>query len=628
MAASVLAWASPGQEPPSGEPQPADAADTPAAEEPQAKKHVVVEGQVIDSVGAGHEGVVVSVRRKAKEGGEGELIGTATTDELGDFKVTAAEPIRGDVVVTFSKPMYATLVREVHVGESEWPEFLAEQLGGNVVVIGRVIDALTNKPVAGAPVTLQASYDELEAKTDDNGQFTIKGASPGPGELIVEAKGYGREMQLVRHLEDFGEIVVRVKPERILHLKTVDDVGKPIAGVAVECYDQRRDDFRTYVTDKQGSVTMRGIHFDAAVLSLRLTHEEYVSSEGFDRDVETPEDKTESTHELVMQRAGTIAGRATAAGSGQPLNGARVMTGVEYSDLSPRDWADYQGNFTIRGVKPGRAMVTVHLADYAPELKTVEVKAGETTRLEVQLREGAVLRGIVKTETGKPVAGASVDTTKWRGHATLGLRAIADENGDFILNSAPHDEFEVTVSVRGIGRVASVVKAGGDAPVEFILPDAPLGVSGDTPTIVRVGDTAPTLSMTTLEGQPIKLADFKGKTVLLDFWATWCSPCISDLPHLLEVYDKFGKRKDLVIIGVSLDLDEKVLRDFLKKRKMPWYHVYGQAGGAQTAADRYGVNALPAVFVIGPDGKIVAIGLRGKEIVNKVKQVLEDNDST
>ena len=103
---------------------------------------------------------------------------------------------------------------------------------------------------------------------------------------------------------------------------------------------------------------------------------------------------------------------------------------------------------------------------------------------------------------------------------------------------------------------------------------------------------------------------------------------IAELPHLVKVHERFGRRKDFVIITVSLDSDEEVLRGFLEKHEMPWHHVFGEAGGAQTAAERFGVNAIPAAFIIEPTGKVVASGVRGADIVRKVERVLQDNDPT
>ena len=610
-------------------PQTPEVADEPDPWEQTAETFVFVEGQITDDIGAGQRGVKVEVRRKVAGDTEGTLVATATTDELGDFAVRVTEPTHGDFVVTFSLPDYADLVREIHVGDEEFPPFLAEILEGKLIVIGRVIDALTTKPVSGASVTLVAKYKEWREESDEEGRFTIKSVIPGRGELVVESEGYGRQRQAVQRLEDFGEIVVNLKPERIVHIHAVDDGGAPVAGVTIECFDEPRDDFRTLVTDLDGKATVRGLHFDAARLSVRLTHDEFVSDGDFDRNIVTPETETESIHRLVMTRGGRIVGRVTDAGTGDALYGARVMTGTADSHHSPRDWSNFEGHYEIGGVAPGPTNVTVHLAGYAPEISTIEVEAGEVTTLDIKLGPCAVLRGMVKNEDAEPVSGAFIEATEWRGHTSLGLRAVTGPDGRFVLENAPLDAFEITVSVPRGGSVTKTVKAGGDAGIEITLAGTPMnGRAGAGIGWLLIGDTAPVLKLKTLEGKVLKFADLKGKTILLDFWATWCAPCVADLPHLLAIHKKHAGREDFVMISVSLDGDEKALRDFVKKWKMTWHQVFGEAGGAQTAAKRYGVDGVPALFLIGPNGKLIAAGPSGEAMKKKVEQVLKDSDPT
>jgi peroxiredoxin len=138
---------------------------------------------------------------------------------------------------------------------------------------------------------------------------------------------------------------------------------------------------------------------------------------------------------------------------------------------------------------------------------------------------------------------------------------------------------------------------------------------------VKAGDQAPAVTVTTLEGERLELEKLEGKAVLLDFWATWCVPCVAELPVFVDLYDQGKTRKDFVMIGVSLDGDEKMLRRFLKKHRVEWHQVNGPKGGAQEAAERFGVIGLPAVFLIGPDGKILASDLREDEIAKAVKKV-------
>ncbi len=106
----------------------------------------------------------------------------------------------------------------------------------------------------------------------------------------------------------------------------------------------------------------------------------------------------------------------------------------------------------------------------------------------------------------------------------------------------------------------------------------------------------------------VKLSDFKGKYVILDFWATWCGPCLRKLPELKSLHSKIKSDDRFVLIGVSLDdaKDEKAVGKFLAKREMSWIH--GLAGGWETEiVQEYGVSAIPTVLVIGPDGKILLV---------------------
>ncbi len=587
---------------------------------------VIVEGQVINHIGAGEPGVTVSVYRQKGEGVKGDLIATAETDKLGDFKVTSAEAIHGDVIVTLSKPKYTETVRRIRLGDEEFPPFLAEELEGNLVFKGRVTDALTGKPLPGASVSLTSVYKDWSATSDDDGRFTVKGVTPGPGQLVVEAESYGREQVEVADIENALETTVRMKPERIVHIKVVDERGRPIARATVEVHDKPVDDFRTLVTGADGTVSLHGVHFDTDTLFVRVTHEDHVSQETFEHDILLPWDTSESTHQVTMLRAGRITGKVTDAESGKPLNGARVMTGEGRSDLTPRDWANYLGEYTITGVPAGPATVTVHLAGFAPELETVEVKAGEAATLGFQLRTGATVTGVVKDNSGAPVSGVNVETTQWRGRGTLGLRAVTGPDGRFVIDSAPHDEFEITVAARRGGQVSHTVPVNREEMIEITLPDAPATPELTRSALAKVGDQAPAITVTTLKGQRLELAKLGGKIVLVDFWATWCGPCVAEIPIFADVFEQGKPRRDFVMISVSLDGDEAMLRRFLKKRKMEWHQVYGEKGGAQAAADRFGVMGLPAVFLIGADGKILASYLRGHDILKAVKKAWQSQE--
>jgi thiol-disulfide isomerase/thioredoxin len=642
-------------------------ADNTAVNEAEAEPFVLVEGQITDPIGAGVRGAKVSAYEKNPDGGRGDLLSSAETDHMGDFKVLLDEPFYGDIIVTMEKEPFKPLAREVHVVESEYPEFLGEWFVGTLVLTGKVISALTEKPLLGVKVSLETSYRGWTTETDEKGAFRIEELSPGEGMLTIEADGFGREQLHVvsirertaeaeeastepatalptddtpAEFSDFIvmpkgglqpgdelslQVVVKLKPERIVHLTVVNDADQPVAAAAVESFDEPRMDYQTVITDQQGKAVLRKVHFDAKALALRIHHEDHVSSEQFDRDILLPSDEIESEHRIVLQRAGEISGQVIDAVTREPLNGARVIAGETYSDFTPRDWADHEGRYTLRGVGPGPCLLTVHLSGFAPELAEVEVKIGETTTKDFRLEPCAVLRGTVKTKDGKPVPHVQVEAGEWRGHLTLGLRAITDEEGAFVIEEAPHDEFELSVLAGGRRQATQTVKAG-DSPIEFVLSEIPSAPGMKQITALKVGEEAPDVTLKTLDGRVLKLPELKGKVVLIDFWATWCGPCLEEIPSLVAVYKEYGSREDFVMIGVSLDFDEQPLREFVKKNAMAWQEVYGEAGGVQKAADAFGVSAIPALFIIGRDGKIAAADLRGPQVAGELRKILKNSN--
>lgn len=124
-------------------------------------------------------------------------------------------------------------------------------------------------------------------------------------------------------------------------------------------------------------------------------------------------------------------------------------------------------------------------------------------------------------------------------------------------------------------------------------------------------------------GKPVKLSDFRGRYVLVDFWASWCKPCRAENPNLLKAYNKF-KDKNFTILGVSLDDEDgrKAWLHAVAKDGMPWTQVSDLKGFKSKAAVDYGINAIPANFLIAPDGRIVARNLRGDDLEKKLAQIL------
>ena len=139
---------------------------------------------------------------------------------------------------------------------------------------------------------------------------------------------------------------------------------------------------------------------------------------------------------------------------------------------------------------------------------------------------------------------------------------------------------------------------------------------------LRIGELVPEIELMSKGDSIVKLSSFNGKVVLIDFWASWCGPCRAANPYIQKLYKKY-KDCGFEVFGVSLDVNKPLWLKAIKRDKLTYTQVIDSDGWMSKVAEKYYVDALPTNFLLDKAGKIVAINIEGKELFDKVKELVK-----
>lgn len=294
-------------------------------------------------------------------------------------------------------------------------------------------------------------------------------------------------------------------------------------------------------------------------------------------------------------------------GVGRPVIGRFVMP-----EGTPAIWTAHNASL-VRNVKHPKSGVPEEVTRMSPEQKQ------------------AWYAEWLKTPEGKAYQEAMENFR--RESRRYGVTVNSD--GTFSASDVEAGTYTLSIRIREGGRTdhqgadIAVVKAevtvdpipGGvmDEPLELPVLEAQRLVN------LKVGDIAPPFTTRTLDGQEVKLSDLAGKYILLDFWATWCGPCLAETPALKALHEKYGSDERFVMVGLSLDSEPAAPLKYTQTNELNWEQWFLGDWSEDSVTKLYGVRAIPSIWLIGPDGKVIAKGLRGPQLEEAVSQALHNS---
>jgi peroxiredoxin len=621
--------------------QQASAATAPAESQPAG---IVVQGLVLNYLGGGIAGAAVRLE-SPDANADAPPLAEGQSGRSGDISLTLPKTVKSVVRVRIKMDGYKDWVGEIDPTDEDNPPFVDATLEGAARIIGVVRAMATDKPVSGARINCDTGGRYINAKSGPDGRYKIDNVVRGPARLRIEADGFATRRIGLQVEEDQIEQDVELAAERPVELLVVTNEGDPAANVMIEAWIDEKRGYLEAVTDAAGRAALQGIDEQVEQIRLRLNGDRYVRMTDFSEVVElgaaesapadsqpapasSPAGPAPVHRRVVVQLGATVSGKVVDRDTGEPIVGVRVVAGRQARSNMPVIWTSIDGTYELPGLPPGLNIIACQHSDYCPEIQEIQLNAGRTGTLDAKLGRGRPIAGKVVTTDDQPVGQAWVTAEDWKGYQTLGLRTITGEDGSFSLPHAPEGEITFSIVKPGFAPPVRQVLTAGKRDYRIALEPSPVtpGEAGPPPGEVKVppGQTVPDFTLTGVDGTTYKLAELRGKYVFLDFWASWCGPCVKEMPNIKALHEAMKKRADFVLIGVNLDSERKDFKDFVDKNKIAWPQVTGPKSGAEETFDMLDGMAIPYTCLIGPDGKLITQHIFGPKTVEEVKKHLKD----
>jgi peroxiredoxin/uncharacterized GH25 family protein len=458
--------------------------------------------------------------------------------------------------------------------------------------------------------------------TDSSGRFSFKPMGEAYSVIIVNEAGYAEV--LVDKLGSAGEIRLqppaRIEGQLLIGSRpgTNETIRLGLAHMPYLSYPRNFPALNLYMTtrtDGEGRFVFERV----PPIAVEVYHEPKVrdSKMGTIAQAQTTKFlvKPGETHKLALGGKGRpVIGRLEVTGYDGPINFRQDVFSLDTVVPQPTVMPDLRAIAKAFSAKLGA------LDTDADKLAAQQEFEGRQKAAEANLRE------FYRTEAGRE---------HFFQNRRFALNFAPD--GSFRVEDVPGGKYNLRIDLRESGddfnrfnspQIAQLQK-------EVEVPDSPDGRS-DEPydlgtikltarNVMKAGRVAPEFSVKTIDDKPLKLSDFKGRYVLLDFWATWCGPCVAETPNLKATWEAFKDDPRFTMVALSLDADAAAPRKYAQKNQLEWVQGFLGDWSATDIPAQFGVQGIPAIFLIGPDGKIVETGLRGDNIKQAVAKALQRN---